>query len=269
MKTNTPAAKDRTNFCRLKLGFIFVALIPMGCQELGLQSPLSHGGQIGPRYIFKTIFTPTSQDTAYLATLRKEAEKQLANCQAIEDCDGAHFLRALALLQENRDLALHHFQKVAMSRNDSPLAQSSRVWIWILDETSPANASSPTTTNLTQGLIRALLTKDLALARQELFHPSSEQQTLAPQVQSGFAAKLKTLTEQVQGLAHDVASFHNQSLAIQSLRKELDARDKKVEELTLQLDALRRIDQELKEKSTPTHLSETIIPTKDDRASTP
>ena len=266
---NTQVAKDRVIFGRSILGVILTALIPMGCQELGLPSSLPLGGQIEPRYRLKTIFTPTPQDTAYLATLGKEAEKQLTTCQAIEDCDGAHFLRGLALIQENRDLALQHFQKVAVSPVDSPLTQSSRVWIWILDETNPANASSPTTTNLAQGLIRALLTQDLALARQRLFHPTPEQPSLASQVRPGFDAKIKTLTEQVQVLAHDVASLHNQGSAIQRLQKELDARDKKVEELTLQLDALRRIDQELKEKSTPTRLSETIIPKKDDRATTP
>ncbi len=266
---NRYSCHDRTILRHWKSLVIFTAGLLTGCQELGLPSPLSDRSQIETRHTLDTIFTPTPQNTPYLATLGMEAKKQLTNCQPTRECDSAHFIRALALLQENRVRALHHFQKVAVSSIDSPLARSSRVWIWILDETNPTNTSAVPRTNLTQGLIQALVTKDLALARQPQFHSPSEQKSQTPQNQIRYDIKIKALTEQVQGLAHDVASFSNQSSAIKSLRKELDARDKKVEVLSLQLDALRRIDQELKEKSTPTRLSDTIMPTKDERASTP
>lgn len=248
---------------------ILPTIFLMGCQELGLQFPPPHGGQMVAPYTLDTIFTPTPQDSVYLATLGKEAEKRLTNCQEIPDCDTAHFFLALALLPENRDLALHHFQKVAISPVEGPLARSSRVWIWILEETNPTHTHSSPRTNLAQGLLQAVLTNDLTLARQPLSHHSSERETRALLDRIGYDVKIKTLTEQVQGLAHDVTSFHNQSSAMQNLRKELEARDKKVEELSLQLNALRRIDQELKEKSTPTRLSETLIPAKDERAATP
>jgi len=266
---NSHLCRNRTILgCWKSVGILIAGLLT-GCQELGLPSPLSHQGQIATPHSFDTIFTPTPQDAPYLTTLGKEAKKQLAICQPTQACDAAHFIRALALLQKNRDRALHHFQKVAVSSIDSPLAQSSRVWIWILDETSRTNTSAVPKTNLAQGLIQALLTKDLALARAPHSHTPSKQKSGTPQIQFRYDAKIKALTEQVQGLSHKVASFGNQSTAIHSLRKELDARDKKVEELSLQLDALRRIDQELKEKSTPTRLSDTIMPTKDERASNP
>jgi len=253
----------------LYAGAAFVALLPLGCGTLGSDTFFAQTDQGAFSYPRGLVLTPTSQDSVYLTTLGKKADKQLIHCQSDEECETAHFIRALAFLPENENLALQHFKKVAVSPTESPLAQSSRMWMWVLDTINPTNQRSISKSDFTQGLLQALLTKDLTLVRQQFSQRSSLDKLQSLHASNKIDAQIKNLTEQVQGLAHEVSSFHHQSSAIQSLRKELDARDRKVEELNLQLDALRRIDQELKEKSAPTRLSETLIPTKDDRATTP
>ena len=250
-------------------GIVFLSVLLAGCQDLGLRSPFLQTDQVYLPDNLHPLVIPSTQDLAYLSTLGKEADNQLLHCQSYQECDTAHFIRALTFLPEQEDLALQHFQKVAISPTDSNLARSSRVWIWVLESTQPSNRPSLSMAHFTQDLLQALLTKDLALARTHLLEqaaPSTTQVTSSPLELEGV---IKTLGAQIQGLAHEVASFQHQSSAIQNLRKEIDARDKKVEELTLQLDALRQIDQELKKKSTPTRLSETLIPLKDNHVATP
>lgn len=70
-------------------------------------------------------------------------------------------------------------------------------------------------------------------------------------------------------LSQEVATLKTESASMHVLQQELQARDKKVAELTSQLDALRRIDQELKEKATPTTPSETILTPKEESRDSP
>ena len=54
-----------------------------------------------------------------------------------------------------------------------------------------------------------------------------------------------------------------------AVEQELKQSEKRVQELTQQLEALRRIDQELKEKTPPTRPSEKMTPTPDAQAESP
>ncbi|MDT7041960.1 hypothetical protein [Candidatus Nitronereus thalassa] len=209
-----------------------------------------------------TMLTPNPQDTTFLHGLESRADKQLSQCRKPEDCNQAHFLKALTTLHTNQEAASYHFQKVVESSPQHRLSQASRVWLWLLDEIRAAKSQPTSAQEINRELIQALLQRDLGL----LESPSPDT-LMPPDLKSLLMAndaKIQSLSEQVHALSQEVATLKSESASIQSLQKQLQQRNKKVTELTSQLDALRRIDQELKEKAPPTTPSETILPPKEE-----
>ena len=81
-----------------------------------------------------------------------------------------------------------------------------------------------------------------------------------------FFAQHSTFAEAADRLVRDLLDLEFSSTSV--LQREVKARDKKVEELTQQLEALKRIDQEMKEKSRPTR-PPTRMPSPADKDSRP
>jgi len=81
-----------------------------------------------------------------------------------------------------------------------------------------------------------------------------------------FFTQHSAFAEATDRLVHDLLELEFSSTLV--LQREVKARDKKVEELTQQLDALKRIDQEMKEKSRPTR-PPTRMPSPADKDSHP
>lgn len=73
-----------------------------------------------------------------------------------------------------------------------------------------------------------------------------------------FLAQHGSFAEATDRLVRDLLELESSSALV--LQREVKARDKKVEELTQQLEALKRIDQEMKEKSRPTRPPIKILP---------
>lgn len=245
---------------------VFILIGTTGCQEFepytigsqGTSTPLSPS----------TILAPAPQDIKLLEGLGTRADNQLSQCRNPEACNHAHFLKALTALHTNQDTAIYHFQKVMESPPQHRLSQASRVWLWLLDELNHSQSQGTSKMDLTRELVQALLERDLGL----LEAPSSIQ-TLVPsdlkQLLMAHEDKVKALSAQVHELTQEVATLKTESVANRSLKKTLRTREKKVAELTSQLDALRRIDQELKEKAPPTTPSETILPPKEEPRANP
>ncbi len=81
-----------------------------------------------------------------------------------------------------------------------------------------------------------------------------------------FFAQHSAFAEATDRLVRDLLDLEFSSALV--FQREVKARDKKVEELTQQLDALKRIDQEMKEKSRPTR-PPTRMPSAADKDSHP
>lgn len=153
------------------------------------------------------LFVPDAADLLRYRELVRAQEAHLAACAERQVCDRLHFTRALVALYENRAEAAKHFQAVVTAAPDSRLASSSLAWLRALDDAPPAGSTNPLA-GTTESLVRDLLDRELAIQQ---------------------------LSQELDGPA------------IRTLQRGLKARDKQIEELTKQLDALKRIDQEMQE----------------------
>jgi len=74
---------------------------------------------------------------------------------------------------------------------------------------------------------------------------------------------IKKLNQTILNLTKQLEQVKNETALRQEVQQALRASEKKVEELTSQLEALRRIDQEIREKVPPTRPSEKMTPSPD------
>lgn len=158
------------------------------------------------------FFPPDPRDVKLYQGIAREAEDQFPTCPESNACDRAHFTRALVALYEDRNVAARHFQEAVAAAPKGRLASTSLFWISLLrDGRSDIDRTGPLA-QATERLVRDLLDREVMI-----------QQLTKDLEVSGFRA----------------------------LQRELKARDKKVEELTGQLEALKKIDREIREKTLP------------------
>lgn len=208
------------------------------------------------------VLEPEPEDVAYFKAIAEDQEKQLGACKDEDACRSSHFLRGLSALYENRELAALHFRKVVVSRPNSLLAKESRFWLWFLDVMNTPNSAGLTSQELIKRLTREVVDKELSIhelsGMLEVASVDVLENELA--VQHDLVKKQKqvmvNLTKQLEQ-ARKIHATH------QGVQQALKVSEKKVEELTNQLEALRRIDQEIREKVPPTRPSEKMTPSPD------
>jgi len=157
-----------------------------------------------------SFFMPDPRDGKLYVTLERETDQLLSTCSAVHFCDRAHFIRGLLALYQDREIATDHFQTAVAMAPTSARAEPSLFWLQLLKETAGGTAEDGRFSRATAQLLRDLLDREL-LAEQLLL-------------------ELETSP-------------------VQSLQRDLKARDKKLEDLTKQLEALKQIDQEMREKT--------------------
>jgi len=159
-----------------------------------------------------SFFAPSHQDLELYETLERQADQLLATCSPGRTCDRAHFIRGLVALYENRETAAEHFQVAVAMAPTSARAESSLFWLHLLEETPIGTTENGRFSHATIQLLRDLLDREL----------------LAQHL-------LKEL----------------EAAPVQALQRDLKARDKKLEDLSKQLEALKQIDREMREKTLP------------------
>ena len=205
------------------------------------------------------VLDPEVEDVPYFNAIAEDQEKQLELCNNEDACRAAHFLRALSALYENRELAALHFRKVVVSQPSSLLARESRFWLWFLDVLNTPNSAGLTSQELIKRLTREVVGKELSIheLNQKLKSVSIEVW------KNEVASRDEIIQKQKQAIVNMTKQLE-QAKKTQVLRQDslqaLKASEKKVEELTNQLEALRRIDQEIREKVPPTRPSEELTP---------
>lgn len=205
------------------------------------------------------VLDPEAEDIPYFKAIAEDQEKQLGLCKDNDTCRGAHFLRGLSALYENRELAALHFRKVVTLRPNSTLAGESRFWLWFLDVMNTPNSAGLTSHELIKRLTREVVDKELSIHELSTQIDNASADSLNKEVadRDEVIQKLNqtmaTLTKQLEQVKKEQALRQEAQLA-------LKASEKKVEELTSQLEALRRIDQEIREKVPPTRPSEKMTP---------
>ncbi len=206
------------------------------------------------------VLEPELEDVPYFKAIAEDQEKQLGLCNDEQACQRTHFLRGVAALYENRELAALHFRKVVTSAPNSLFATESRFWLWFLEVLNSPNNAGLTSYELMRRMTREMVSKELSiheLMRQLEDIPEDEglRNELAAQDEVVIRQKqaITTLTNQLEQAKKDQAF-------VQDVQQELKLSEAKVKELMQQLEALRRIDQEIREKVPPTRPSENMTP---------
>lgn len=245
---------------RLAASGLALALLTGGCASWSSPPPAS-----------QPYFLVEPSDARAFHLLGKKQDAVAARCHEHNSCDHAYFTRALIGLYESRDVATKNFEKVIAVAPKSQLATSSRLWLQQMQQesppperswfksvmTAPAVSESQVTMGQTSDrLVRDLLDREMMI-QQLRTSKDADAQTL-DQLQRELAAE-RDRKDGVSGKKE--APKGNADVAnVQALQKQLSERDKKIDELSSQLEALKRIDQEMREKVRPIRPPSTVVP---------
>ncbi|MBA3964278.1 MAG: hypothetical protein H0X47_00575 [Nitrospirales bacterium] len=206
-----------------------------------------------------SVLTPDPEDVPFFRAIAEDQEKKLGSCKNEDECRAVHFLRGVAALYENRELAAFHFRKVVVSNPNSALAGESRFWLWLLDVLKAPGGGTPSE-DLTKRLIREIVNKEILV--HELSRQLETDSVDALKEELTIREKaVENLNQASSNLSKQTEQLKKEQTLRQDAQQELRASEKKVQELTNQLEALRRIDQEIREKAPPTRPSEKMAPT--------
>ena len=206
-----------------------------------------------------SVLETEHEDVPYFKAISEDQEKQLGLCKDEDVCRDAHFLRGLLALYENRELAALHFRKVVASRPHGLLARESRFWLWFLDVLNTPNSAGLTSNQLMKRLVREVVGKELLI--HELSGKLDNASVDGLKVKLAAQDKVvKKLNQAMANLTKQLELGKKEQAIHQDAQQALKDSEEKVKELTNQLEALRRIDQEIREKVPPTRPSEKMTP---------
>jgi len=237
-----------------------LVLLAGGCASWSSSPPMS-----------QPYFHVEPSDARAFHVLGKKQDAVAARCQEHNSCDHAYFTRALIGLYESRDIATKNFEKVIAVAPKSQLATSSRLWLQQIQQDSPPLerswfasvllAPALSESQLTMGqtsnrLVRDLLDREMMI--QQLRSSKDADAQALDQLQRELAAE-RDRKDASTGKKEAPKGGADGS-SVQTLQKQLSERDKKIDELSSQLEALKRIDQEMRDKVRPIRPPTTVVP---------
>ena len=149
------------------------------------------------------LFQANATDTIILQAVQREQETLLSTCTQHQSCDQVHFTRAMIALFKNGKAAAASFQQAIAAAPNGPFAGSSALWIQFL-----ANRT---------------------------FDPASVSES------NGALLVMKGLARAWLGQQR-AETAKSPDLEVHSLQRRIRNRDKRIAELTDQLNTLKRID---------------------------
>ena len=206
-----------------------------------------------------------------LLSLAKKHEALVPKCAKLNSCDHIYFTLALLGLYESRDSALKYFEKVIAVAPNSQMASSSKLWLQLLEYhaapveqswfqsviTAPAvSESQAILAQLSDRLVRDLLDRELTLQQFRAVKDADSQSLES--LQRDLAERERKMD--AGSGKKDTARGSIDTGIVLSLQKQLTDRDRKIEELASQLEALKRIDQEMRDKVRPIRPPSTVTP---------
>jgi hypothetical protein len=219
-------------------------------------------------------FVVDTGEAKLLHSLAKKQEALIPKCAEHNSCDHVYFTRALLGLYESRDSASKYFEKVIAVSPKSQMASSSKLWLQLLEY-----HSSPTEQTWVQSVIAAPAISEsqaiLGQASDRLVRDLLDRELTIQQLRAMKEADAQSLESLQRDLAErdrkadtiggrrdlkDSARGLSDTGMVLSLQKQLSDREKKIEELASQLEALKRIDQEMRDKVRPVRPPSTIAP---------
>ena len=236
------------------------ALLMAGCASWSSPPPMS-----------QPYFVVEPSDARTFHVLGKKQDVVAAKCHEHNSCDHAYFTRALIGLYESRDVASKNFEKVIAIAPKSQLATSSRLWLQQIQQESPpsdrswftsvVSAPAVSESQVTMGQTSDRLVRDL-LDREMMIQQLRTSKDADAQTVDQLQRELATERDRKEGVAgkKDAPKANTEGASVQALQKQLSERDKKIDELSSQLEALKRIDQEMREKVRPIRPPSTVVP---------
>jgi hypothetical protein len=241
-------------------GGLALALLIGGCASLSSAPPPS-----------QPYFIVEPSDARAFHLLGKKQETIAARCHEHNSCDHAYFTRALIGLYESREIATKNFEKVIALAPKSQLATSSRLWLQQIQQDSPPldrswltsvmTAPAVSESQVTMGQTSDRLVRDL-LDREMMIQQLRTSKDADAQALDQLQRELATERDRKEGVVgkKDGPKVNADGASVQALQKQLSERDKKIDELSSQLEALKRIDQEMREKVRPIRPPSTVVP---------
>ena len=179
---------------------------------------LLHACMAGPPAVPPAFFVSTPQDLSVVQEMAREQQRHAQTCRATRSCDRVHYVLALAALYGDRADAEKHFRAVVADTPNGHYAASSLHWLRLLEQGPGESGRDPRLMQTVERLVREVLEYETMAQRAAMRPPES-----------------KMADTQV----------------VQSLKQQLKAREERIEELTEQINALKRVDQEVKEQVKP------------------
>jgi hypothetical protein len=216
-------------------------------------------------------FVVEPSDVRAFHLLGKKQDAIAAKCHEHNSCDHAYFTRALIGLYESRDVATKYFEKVIAVAPKSQLAISSRLWLQQIQQDSPPlerswltsvmTAPAVSDSQVTMGQTSDRLVRDL-LDREMMIQQLRTSKDADAQALDQLQRELAVERDRKDGVPgkKEVPKANADGASVQALQKQLSERDKKIDELSSQLEALKRIDQEMREKVRPIRPPSTVVP---------
>ena len=206
-----------------------------------------------------------------LHALAKKQEALAPKCAEHNSCDHVYYTRALLGLYESRDSASKYFEKVIAVAPKSQMASSSKLWLQLIE-----HHAAPVEQSWFQSVIAAPAISEsqaiLAQASSRLVRDLLDRELSIQQLRAMKEVDAQSLESLQRDLAElerkmdvgsgkkDTARGSTDTGIVLSLQKQLTDRDRKIEELTSQLEALKRIDQEMRDKVRPIRPPSTVAP---------
>lgn len=179
---------------------------------------LLHACMAAPPAVPPPFFVSAPQDLNAVQAMAREQQRHTQTCSTTRSCDRVHYVQALVALYEDRAEAEKHFRAVVAGAPNGRYAAASLHWLRLLEQGPGESGRDPRLMQTVDRLVREVL----------------EYETMAQRA----AMRPPELTAA-------------ETQAVQSLKQKLKAREKRIEELTEQIDALKRVDQEVKEQVKP------------------
>ena len=217
-----------------------------------------------PQPLSQPYFIADAGDAKSLYALAKKQEALAPKCAEHNSCDHVYFTRALLGLYESRESASKYFEKVIAVAPKSQMASSSKIWLQLLQQ-----HAAPVEQSWFQSVMAAPAISEsqviLAKASDRLVRDLLDRELSFQQLQAMKDADAQSL----EILQRDLADRKRKIDAVRgkkdTAQKQLTDQDKKINELTSQLEALKHIDQEIRDKVRPIRPPSTVAPTASDQ----
>ncbi|MDH4185827.1 MAG: hypothetical protein OEV08_02415 [Nitrospira sp.] len=190
--------------------------------------------------------------------LAKKQDQLLPKCTEHNSCDHVYFTRALLGLYESREVAAKYFEKVVTLSPKSHMAATSKLWLQLLQYSGSSWLSDNQTvlSQISDRLVRDLLDREMLVHQLRALKDIDAQ---ALEIIQRDLIERERRSEAISG-KKDPPKPSSDIVTSQFLHKQLAERDKKIEELTSQLEALKRIDQEMRDKVRPIRPPSAVAP---------